>query len=127
MDNNNSGTNVPANNNSNQNTSDNAQDNIYTIQQQQQVWGVNQTNQPQIKKQFSLDANFGQRHSADAQKVRALFHKNKSKSTDDHPSSQGGSISDDLCDCDSCLLGFDDTQPDGIAKKRRLKQTAVHI
>ena len=29
------------------------------------------------------------------------------------------------CDCDTCLLGFDDTQADGVAKTRKLRPSAV--
>ena len=37
------------------------------------------------------------------------------------------SVSDlgDICDCDACLLGFDDTQPDGVAKQPIRKLKAV--
>ena len=80
---------------------------------------------PQLKKQFSLDMTPQGEGSNDLLKVKNLFHKNRSKSTEE-PTSPRGNGTDDLCDCDTCLLGFDDTQPDGIAKTR-LRLVAVII
>ena len=39
--------------------------------------------------------------------------------------SDGDSGSELFCDCDACLLGFDDTQPDGNAKPQLMKSKSV--
>ena len=78
-----------------------------------------------LKKQHSLDTYCQSGSQGDMLKVKAFFQKNRSKSTDIMCKDRN-IVGEDLCDCDTCLLGFDDTQPDGIAKTQ-LKQTAVII
>lgn len=68
----------------------------------------------------------------DLHNVRTLFrrHRNSDAAPQDGASSDSGASlgssggsgsSDDICDCDTCLLGFDDTQADGVAKSTKRK------
>ena len=41
--------------------------------------------------------------------------------------SQISSEDDDFCDCDTCLLGFDDTRPGEVFDQPRIKRTPVII
>ena len=75
-----------------------------------------------FQKQLTVDMASAMAGSDDMSKVKAFFQKNRSKSADDSVDNED----EGYCDCDTCLLGFDDTQPDGIAKTR-IKNTAVNI
>ena len=47
--------------------------------------------------------------------------------SDGNSSSDLSPTGDEICDCDACLLGFDDTQADGIARTRRRKSAVVFM
>ena len=47
--------------------------------------------------------------------------------SDGSSSSDLSPTGDEVCDCDACLLGFDDTQADGIARTRRRKSAVVFM
>lgn len=61
--------------------------------------------------------------------VLAKLHGQKRK-TSDHPNGCSRMMStssedEDFCDCDACLLGFDDTRPGEVFEAPRRKRTPV--
>ena len=39
----------------------------------------------------------------------------------------GLSLEETVCECDACLLGFDDTQPDGLTRQSSVREKSVRI